>query len=134
MLEAAGVAKHYAGPSGPIVVLSNIDLRLETGDNVSIVGPSGSGKSTLLHILGALDPPSAGTVRLDGIDPYTLDDRRPRLGRAAPALILGTGTPQRARHCAARLGRPAGNGRVVGGRDGPHPVDAGGVAQYGRGL
>jgi len=76
MLEAAGVVKHYPGPSGPIVVLSSIDLRLESGDNVSIVGPSGSGKSTLLHILGALDPPSAGTVRLDGIDPYTLDERR----------------------------------------------------------
>ncbi len=76
MLEAAGVAKHYPGPSGPIVVLSSIDLCLEMGDSVSIVGPSGSGKSTLLHILGALDPPSAGTVRLDGIDPYTLDDRR----------------------------------------------------------
>ena len=76
MLEAAGVVKHYPGPSGPIVVLSSIDLRLESGDNVSIVGPSGSGKSTLLHILGALDPPSAGTVRLDGIDPYALDERR----------------------------------------------------------
>ena len=76
MLEAAGVVKHYPGPSGPIVVLSSIDLRLESGDNVSIVGPSGSGKSTLLHILGALDPPSAGTVRLDGIEPYALDERR----------------------------------------------------------
>jgi lipoprotein-releasing system ATP-binding protein len=76
VLEVTGVAKDYPGPSGPIVVLSGIDLRLETGDNVSIVGPSGSGKSTLLHILGALDPPSAGTVRLDGIDPYALDERR----------------------------------------------------------
>jgi lipoprotein-releasing system ATP-binding protein len=76
VLEVTGVAKHYPGPSGPIVVLSGIDLRLEAGDNVSIVGPSGSGKSTLLHILGALDPPSAGTVRLDGVDPYALDERR----------------------------------------------------------
>ncbi len=76
MLEVTGVAKHYPGPSGPIEVLSGIDLSLETGGNVSIVGPSGSGKSTLLHILGALDPPTAGTVRLDGIDPYALDERR----------------------------------------------------------
>ena len=76
MLEVTGVAKHYPGPSGPIVVLSGIELRLEAGDNVSIVGPSGTGKSTLLHILGALDPPNAGTVRLDGIDPYALDERR----------------------------------------------------------
>jgi lipoprotein-releasing system ATP-binding protein len=76
VLEVTCVAKHYPGPSGPIEVLSGIDLSLETGGNVSIVGPSGSGKSTLLHILGALDPPTAGTVRLDGIDPYALDERR----------------------------------------------------------
>ena len=76
MLEVTGVSKHYPGPSGPIAVLSGIDLRLDSGESVSIVGPSGSGKSTLLHILGALDPPSAGTVRFDGVDPYALDERR----------------------------------------------------------
>lgn len=76
MLEVEGLSKQYAAPAGPVVVLSAIDLRLDTGDSVSIVGPSGSGKSTLLHILGALEPPSAGTVRLNGIDPFTLDDRR----------------------------------------------------------
>ena len=75
MLEVAGVSKHYPGPAGSIAVLSGIDLRLERGESVSIVGPSGSGKSTLLHILGALDPPSAGTVRFDGVDPYALDER-----------------------------------------------------------
>jgi lipoprotein-releasing system ATP-binding protein len=76
MLDVAAVSKHYPGPSGPIVVLSGVDLRLESGDSMAIVGPSGSGKSTLLHVLGALDPPSAGTVRFDGVDPYALDDRR----------------------------------------------------------
>ena len=76
MLDVSGISKHYPGPSGPVAVLSGIDLRLETGESVSIVGPSGSGKSTLLHILGALDPPSAGTVRFDGVDPYALDERR----------------------------------------------------------
>lgn len=76
MLEVTGVSKQYPGPAGPVVVLSGVDLRLDAGESLSIVGPSGSGKSTLLHILGALDPPSAGTVRLDGVDPYTLDDRR----------------------------------------------------------
>jgi len=75
VLDVTGVAKHFPGPSGPIAVLSGIDLRLDSGESVSIVGPSGSGKSTLLHILGALDPPSAGTVRFDGVDPYTLDER-----------------------------------------------------------
>jgi lipoprotein-releasing system ATP-binding protein len=75
VLEVAGVSKHYASPSGALTILSGITLALEPGANVSIVGPSGSGKSTLLHILGALDPPSAGTVSLDGVNPYTLDDR-----------------------------------------------------------
>jgi lipoprotein-releasing system ATP-binding protein len=75
VLDVVGVSKNYPAPAGPISVLSGIDLRLATGESVSIVGPSGSGKSTLLHILGALDPPSAGTVQLDGTNPYTLDDR-----------------------------------------------------------
>ena len=75
MLDVTGVSKHYPGPAGSISVLSGIDLRIDNGESVSIVGPSGSGKSTLLHILGALDPPSAGTVRFDGVDPYALDER-----------------------------------------------------------
>ena len=75
MLEVLGLSKHYPTPAGPVVVLSEIDLRLDAGDSVSIVGPSGSGKSTLLYILGALEPPSAGSVRLNGTDPYALDDR-----------------------------------------------------------
>jgi lipoprotein-releasing system ATP-binding protein len=56
-------------------VLSEVDLTLKTGDSVSIVGPSGSGKSTLLYILGALEPPTSGTVWLNGKNPYALDDR-----------------------------------------------------------
>ena len=74
MLEVLGLSKHYPTPAGPLVVLSGIDLRLDPGDSVAVVGPSGSGKSTLLHILGALEPPSAGSVRLNGTDPYALDD------------------------------------------------------------
>jgi lipoprotein-releasing system ATP-binding protein len=57
-------------------VLSDVDLTMNCGDSVSIIGPSGSGKSTLLYILGALDPPTSGTVRLDGINPYELDEKR----------------------------------------------------------
>jgi lipoprotein-releasing system ATP-binding protein len=76
VLDVSGVSKQYPGPSGPVVVLSGIDLHLDGGDSLAIVGPSGSGKSTLLHILGALDPPTAGTVHLDGVDPYALDGRR----------------------------------------------------------
>jgi lipoprotein-releasing system ATP-binding protein len=76
VLEVRGVSKEYPAPSGHIQVLSDIGFSMSAGDSVSIVGPSGSGKSTLLHILGALEPPTAGTVLLDGVDPFGLDDRR----------------------------------------------------------
>ena len=76
MLEVTHVSKDYPSPSGPIRVLSGIDLAVVPGQSVSIVGPSGSGKSTLLYILGALEPPSSGTVLLDGQNPFELDDRR----------------------------------------------------------
>jgi len=54
------------------VVLRGASLALSCGENLAILGPSGSGKSTLLYILGGLEPPSSGTVQLDGVDPYTL--------------------------------------------------------------
>jgi lipoprotein-releasing system ATP-binding protein len=76
VLEVKRVSKEYPAPLGPIHVLSDIDLSVETGESVSIVGPSGCGKSTLLYIVGALEPPTSGTVLLDGEDPFTLDDRR----------------------------------------------------------
>jgi lipoprotein-releasing system ATP-binding protein len=76
VLDVVGVSKQYPTPAGPVAVLSGIDLRLEAGDSLSIVGPSGSGKSTLLHILCALEPPTSGTVRLNGTDPFALDDRQ----------------------------------------------------------
>jgi lipoprotein-releasing system ATP-binding protein len=52
-----------------------VSLKVDRGGAVAIMGPSGSGKSTLLYILGALDPPSSGTVTLDGQDPFALDER-----------------------------------------------------------
>lgn len=72
MLEAVRLSKSYPTPRGPLTVLSDVSLSLERGDAVAIMGPSGSGKSTLLYILGALEPPSSGTLRLDGQDPYSL--------------------------------------------------------------
>jgi lipoprotein-releasing system ATP-binding protein len=67
ILEAAALRKIYRGGDGnPIEVLSGIDLTVDRGEFVAIVGASGSGKSTLLHLLGALDAPSGGTVRLAG--------------------------------------------------------------------
>jgi len=76
VLEVRRVAKDYPAPLGPIRVLSDIDFSVDAGDSVSIVGPSGSGKSTLLYILGALEPPTSGTVLLDGENPFELEDRR----------------------------------------------------------
>jgi lipoprotein-releasing system ATP-binding protein len=75
MLIADRVSKTYRTPRGDLPILNGVSLSLSRGDAVAIMGPSGSGKSTLLYILGALDPPTSGTVTLDGRDPYTLGER-----------------------------------------------------------
>jgi lipoprotein-releasing system ATP-binding protein len=75
MLEARNVSKSYPTPRGPLAILNDVSLSLDRGDSISIVGPSGSGKSTLLYILGALEPPTSGTVTLDGRNPFTLSDK-----------------------------------------------------------
>ena len=68
ILEAQGLRKLYRGGDGaPIEVLTDVDLAVARGEFVAIVGASGSGKSTLLHLLGALDTPTSGQVRLDGL-------------------------------------------------------------------
>src|SRR5262245_6797346 len=64
MLEVANVSKQYPTPRGPIDVLSDVSFSLKLGAAAAITGPSGSGKSSLLYILGGLEPPSSGTVRL----------------------------------------------------------------------
>ena len=58
-----------------LAILSDISFTLWRGDSASIMGPSGSGKSTLLYVLGALEPPTAGTVIFEGEDPFALDER-----------------------------------------------------------
>ena len=75
MLIADRVSKSYRTPRGDLPILNSVSLSLARGDAVAIMGPSGSGKSTLLYILGALDPPTSGTVTIDGRDPYTLGER-----------------------------------------------------------
>ena len=72
VLELVEVVKSY----GEVSVLHGIDLRVDPGELVAVVGPSGSGKSTLLHIMGTLERPSGGTVRINGTDVARLGDRQ----------------------------------------------------------
>jgi putative ABC transport system ATP-binding protein len=72
--ELREVTKTY-GSQPPVPALCGVSLTVSAGELVAIVGPSGSGKTTLLHIIGTLDLPTSGTVRIDGIDVAGLDDR-----------------------------------------------------------
>ncbi|MBG0567694.1 ABC transporter ATP-binding protein [Actinoplanes aureus] len=73
VIELAGVTKTYPGG---VTALRDVDLTVEPGELIAIVGPSGSGKSTMLHLIGTLDRPSTGTVRIDGFDVASLSDRQ----------------------------------------------------------
>jgi ABC-type antimicrobial peptide transport system, ATPase component len=74
IVEAAGLVKTYGlGGPNPVEVLHGIDMEAREGEFIAIIGQSGSGKSTLLNILGALDTPTDGVVRIDGVDIATLD-------------------------------------------------------------
>ena len=73
VLELAGVVKRYPGEP-PVVALSGVSLRIDQGELVAIVGPSGSGKSTLLHVMGTLDRPTSGIVRVAGHDTSAMSD------------------------------------------------------------
>jgi lipoprotein-releasing system ATP-binding protein len=72
MLNASHLSKTYSTPAGDLTVLRDVTLSLNAGESASVMGPSGSGKSTLLYILGGLEPPTAGTIELDGKNPYSL--------------------------------------------------------------
>ncbi|GMV20758.1 MAG: lipoprotein-releasing system ATP-binding protein LolD [Acidimicrobiia bacterium] len=74
MLTATHLAKHYDSARGAVPVIDDVSLQVERGDAVAIMGPSGCGKSTLLYMLGALERPTAGTVTLDGTNPFDLDE------------------------------------------------------------
>jgi putative ABC transport system ATP-binding protein len=73
VLELDGVTKTY-GEQPPVQALRGVDLQIGRGELVAIVGPSGSGKTTLLQIMGTLDRPTEGQVRVDGADIAALDD------------------------------------------------------------
>jgi lipoprotein-releasing system ATP-binding protein len=74
-LEAEDVYKDYPARGGSLSVLRGCSLNLEEGGAAAILGPSGSGKSTLLNILGTLEAPAAGRVRISGEDPFALAER-----------------------------------------------------------
>jgi putative ABC transport system ATP-binding protein len=73
VLELTDVVKEYPGDP-PVVALTEVDLRIDQGELVAIVGPSGSGKSTLLHVMGTLERPTRGVVRVAGEDTSTMSD------------------------------------------------------------
>src|SRR3977135_2324991 len=85
MIALSGVSKHFTGKR-KVVALDCVDLQIERGEMVSIVGPSGSGKSTLLNLIGGLDRPSTGEIRIDGSPIASLSDddltrlRRDKIG------------------------------------------------------
>jgi len=74
MMELRGICREYAVGGETVHALDHVDLTVQPGEYVSIMGPSGSGKSTLLNVLGLLDRPTAGTYSLQGENVSTLDD------------------------------------------------------------
>lgn len=94
LVELSQVTKIYNSATAPVRALGGIDLFIAEGEFLALMGPSGSGKSTMLSTLGAMNAPTSGTVRVDGIDVYTLtserlaDFRREYLGFVFQSLFL----------------------------------------------
>lgn len=89
LLQAEGVVKTFAHPGGNVEALRGVDLAVGAGEIVAVMGRSGAGKSTLLHVLGGLEAPGSGTVRVKGQDLWTLGDaRRARLRARDLAFVF----------------------------------------------
>src|SRR6201993_401567 len=87
LLDAVRLTRGSA--AGPVNILRGISLEIEAGETVSVVGPSGSGKSTLMMVLGGLERPSSGQVRIDGVDLGGLsEDALARLRRARIGIVF----------------------------------------------
>jgi putative ABC transport system ATP-binding protein len=76
VVESINVTKTYMLGKVPVEALRGVNLKVESGDFVSILGPSGSGKSTMLNLIGALDKPTSGTLLIDGVDIGKLNDNQ----------------------------------------------------------
>lgn len=88
-MEVRGLHKRVTSPEGELEILRGVDFSIRAGESVAIVGASGSGKTTLLGILAGLDTPSAGTVVLDGVDIFGLDeDGRADLRRRSVGFVF----------------------------------------------
>lgn len=88
-MEVAGLGKRVVDASGELTILDQIDFTVQAGSTLAIVGASGSGKSTLLGLLAGLDTPSSGTVKLDGVDIFALDeDGRARLRKEKLGFVF----------------------------------------------
>lgn len=81
LILASGLVKGYRTPAGYVPVLQRLDLDVAAGEMLAITGASGVGKSTLLHVLGTLDRPEAGDVRVEGENVFALDEARMRTFR-----------------------------------------------------
>ena len=75
-LVVQNLSKSYATRSDQVVVLDQLSLEMNRGENLAIIGPSGSGKSTLLQILGVLDTPTSGSIEIVGKNPYQLTENQ----------------------------------------------------------
>jgi putative ABC transport system ATP-binding protein len=76
LVELTGIEMAYGSGAAPVPALRGVDLAIDEGSFVALMGRSGSGKTTLLSIVGAMSPPTRGRVVVDGIDVYTLDQER----------------------------------------------------------
>src|SRR6187431_3694339 len=94
IIEADGVTKSFVSGTMHVDAVRGIDLTVEKGEMLAIIGPSGSGKSTLLNLLGAIETPTTGQVLFEGVDIATLNDtertlmRRRRVGFIFQAFNL----------------------------------------------
>lgn len=81
IVEASHISRIFPMPAGPVTAVADVTLQIAPGDHIAIRGPSGCGKSTLLHILGCVEPPTAGTLLFRGDDVTKLSDRQRSLLR-----------------------------------------------------